>query len=277
MGTLYVVSTPIGNLEDITLRGLRVLKEVGLIAAEDTRTTRKFLTHYGIKTPLTSYHRHNALAKAALLMETLDSQDVALVSDAGTPGISDPGYELVLQAIEARVPVVPVPGSSAALASLAVSGLPAGGFLFLGFLPRRKGERRRLLSSLRTQAHTLVIFEAPHRLRDSLEDILALLGDRGMAVCRELTKVYEEVFRGSVSEAIDHFAEPRGEFTLVLEGAAPEEAQRDLPWAKGELSRLKKQGAKAREAVDLVALTAGMSKKEVYRLWLEAGSTDGNG
>ena len=143
MGTLYVVSTPIGNLEDITLRGLRVLKEVGLIAAEDTRITRKFLTHYGIKTPLTSYHRHNALAKAALLMETLNSQDVALVSDAGTPGISDPGYELVLQAIEARVPVVPVPGSSAALASLAVSGLPAGGFLFLGFLPRRKGERRR--------------------------------------------------------------------------------------------------------------------------------------
>ena len=277
MGTLYVVSTPIGNLEDITLRGLRVLKEVGLIAAEDTRITRKFLTHYGIKTPLTSYHRHNALAKAALLMETLNSQDVALVSDAGTPGISDPGYELVLQAIEARVPVIPVPGSSAALASLAVSGLPAGGFLFLGFLPRRKGERRRLLSSLRTQAHTLVIFEAPHRLRDSLEDILALLGDRGMAVCRELTKVYEEVFRGSVSEAIDHFAEPRGEFTLVLEGAAPEEAQGDLPWAKGELSRLKKQGAKAREAVDLVALTAGMSKKEVYRLWLEAGSTDGNG
>jgi len=199
MAVLYIVATPIGNLEDITLRALRVLREVGLIAAEDTRTTRKLLNRYDITTPLTSYHEHNRAAKIPILMEALETKDVALVSEAGMPGISDPGYELILEAISAGVPIVPIPGASAVTSSLAISGLPAGEFLFLGFLPRRKGERRDLLESLVEQPYTIVLFEAPHRLQGSLEDVLAVLGDRDIAVCRELTKVHEEVFRDTVS------------------------------------------------------------------------------
>ena len=272
MAVLYVVATPVGNLEDITLRGLRVLKEVALIAAEDTRTTRKLLTRYAIKTPITSYHQHNSRMKIPLLMEALQTKDVALVSEAGTPIISDPGYELVLEAIQAGVSVVPIPGCSAATASVAVSGLPAEGFLFLGFLPRRTGERKRLLETLKTQPYTVVAFEAPHRLRKSLEDSLATLGDRAISVCRELTKVHEEVFRGTVSQALAHFHEPRGEFTLVIAGSPPAEASRDLGWARDELRCLKTQGLKAREAVATVAQATGISKRDVYRLWLDVES-----
>ena len=278
MAVLYIVATPIGNLEDITLRALRVLREVGLIAAEDTRTTRKLLNHYDIKTPLTSYHEHNRRAKIPLLMETLKTKDVALVSEAGMPGISDPGYELVLEAIKGGVPVVPIPGASAVTTSLAVSGLPAERFLFLGFLPRRKVERRHLLESLKTQPHTIVAFEAPHRLLSSLEDMLAVLEDRHIAVCRELTKVHEEVFRGTISHALAHFgdpqrsATPRGEFTLILTGASAAEVARDMDWARDELRRLKGEGIKASKAVAMVARATDSHRRDVYRLWLEIES-----
>ncbi len=219
MGSLYVVATPIGNLEDITLRAIRVLGEVGLIAAEDTRTTRKLLSRYEIKTPLTSYHDHNKRAKIPFLLRTLKEKDVALVSEAGMPCISDPGYRIVLRAIEEGIPVIPVPGCSAVITALAVSGLPPDQFLYLGYLPRKRNQRRRLLESVSKEMRTLVAFESPHRFRGSLEDIQATLGERHMAVCRELTKFYEEVFRGTVSDALDHFTKPRGEFTLVIEGS----------------------------------------------------------
>ena len=275
MGVLYVVATPIGNLEDITLRALRVLREVGLIAAEDTRTTRALLNHFDIKTPLTSYHEHNKGAKVPRLLKALEEKDVALVSEAGMPGISDPGYELVLEAIKGSIAVVPVPGSSAVTASLAVSGLPTEAVLFVGFLPRRKGERRRRLESLRTQPSTIVAFEAPHRVRGSLEDMLEVLGDRCIAVCRELTKLYEETFRGTVSQALAHFTAPRGEFTLVIGGAPVGDVGRDpaigSEWAGDELRRLKGQGLKAREAVAKVAQSSGLARRDVYRLWLSMG------
>ena len=269
MGVMYVVATPIGNLEDISLRALRVLGEAGLIAAEDTRTTRKLLTHFNIKTPLTSYNEHNRGVKIPVLMDALKTKDVALVSEAGMPGISDPGHELILEAINVGVRVVPVPGASAVTTSLAASGLPVEGFLFLGFLPRRKGERRRLLESLKQRPSTTLAFEAPHRLRGSLEDILSVLGDRPLAVCRELTKFHEEVFRDTVSEALAHFTNPRGEFTLVIGGAPSTKDPENLDWARDELRRLKGQGLKAREAVGLVASATDSPRRDVYRLWLD--------
>ena len=277
MPALYVVATPIGNLEDVTLRALRVLGEVGLIAAEDTRTTRKLLNHYSIKTPLTSYHDHNRKLKIPLLMEALETRDVALVSEAGMPGISDPGYDLVLAALSSGVRVLPIPGPSAVTTALAVSGLPAEGFLFLGFLPRRSGQRRLVLESIKRQPFSVVVFEAPHRLRASLKDGIDVLGDRPIAVCRELTKVHEEVFRGTMSEAHAHFSEPggpekpRGEFTLVIGGASSITPVADLDWAKGEIQRLKAQGLKAKDSVAAVSHASGLSKREVYRLWLSAG------
>ncbi|MFC2058211.1 16S rRNA (cytidine(1402)-2'-O)-methyltransferase [Chloroflexota bacterium] len=215
---LYLVATPIGNLEDITLRAIRVLGEVGLIAAEDTRKTRKLLTHYNIKTPLTSYHEYSRRSKIPYIMGRLEQEDVALVSEAGMPGISDPGYELVQAAIDNNVTVVAIPGPSALPAALAVSGLPADQFIYLGFLPRRKGKRVRLLKEIGAEPRTIIAFESPHRLLASLADIGETLGDRRISVCRELTKIHEEVFRGTVSQAIDYFSQPRGEFTLVIEG-----------------------------------------------------------
>ena len=272
MGVLYVVATPIGNLEDITLRALRVLREVELIAAEDTRTTRKLLNHYEIKTRLTSYHEHNRQVKIPILVEALETKDIALVSEAGMPGISDPGYELVLRAINSGVPVVPIPGASALTASLAVSGRSPGMVLFLGFLPRRKKERWRILEPLKSEPYMIVAFESPHRLRSSLEDVVAALGDRDITVCRELTKVHEEVFRGKVSQAISHFTEPRGEFTLVIDGALPARNTGDLDGARDELGSLKERGVKAKEAVALVASTYNIPKRDAYRLWIETKS-----
>ncbi|MCK4722176.1 MAG: 16S rRNA (cytidine(1402)-2'-O)-methyltransferase, partial [Dehalococcoidia bacterium] len=203
---LYIVATPIGNLEDISLRALRLLGQVKLIAAEDTRTTRQLLNTYNIKTPLTSYHEHSKRAKLDYLLECLKEKDVALVSEAGMPGLSDPGYELIAAAIEHGVPVVPVPGASAVITAVVVSGLPAGQFLYLGFLPRRRGDRQRLLQAVADEPRTVVAFEAPHRLLEALKDALEIFGDRKLAVCRELTKVHEEVFRGRLSQAIEHFA-----------------------------------------------------------------------
>ena len=218
MPVLYVIATPIGNLEDISLRALRLLQEVKLIAAEDTRTTRHLLNAHNIKTPLTSYHEHSKRAKLDYLLNYLEKEDLALVSEAGMPGLSDPGYELIIAAIERGISVVPIPGASAVITALVVSGLPTDQFLYLGFLPRRKGQRQRLLNSIVDEPRTIVAFETPHRLREALSDIEGILGNRRLSVCRELTKVHEEIFRGRVSQAREYFAEPRGEFSLVIEG-----------------------------------------------------------
>ena len=271
-GTLYVVATPIGNLEDITLRALRVLREVSLIAAEDTRTTRKLLSHYDIHTPLISYHEHSPPEREAQILEVLEHGDVALVSEAGTPGISDPGVRLIHEAIRRGHRVVPIPGPSAVTAALAVSGLPTVPFLCLGFLPREKAERRELIKTVASLPYTLVIFEAPHRLRKSLADLLDLLGDRRLAIARELTKVHEEVWRGSLDEAVRHFetVQPRGEFTLVIEGAAQPAPE---PWSEEQvralLAQRKAEGAHARTAVREVAELALWPRRDVYRVWIE--------
>jgi len=215
---LYVIATPIGNLEDISLRALRLLREVKLIAAEDTRTTRRLLTAYDIKTPLTSYHEHSKRAKLDYILDYLEKEDLALVSEAGMPGLSDPGYELIVSAIERGISVVPVPGASAVITALVVSGLPTDQFVYVGFLPRRKGQRQRLLNSIAEERRTIVAFETRHRLTEVFNEIEEILGDRRLCVCRELTKVHEEIFRGRMSQAREHFAEPRGEFSLVIEG-----------------------------------------------------------
>ena len=218
MPILYVIATPIGNLEDISLRALRLLREVKLIAAEDTRKTRHMLNAYSIKTPLTSYHEYSKRAKLDYLLDYLEKEDLALVSEAGMPGLSDPGYELIGAAIERGIPVVPIPGASAVITALVVSGLPTDQFIYVGFLPRRKGQRQHLLGSLVDEPRTIVAFETPHRLRETLDDIEEILGDRRLSICRELTKVHEEIFRDRVSQAKEHFVEPRGEFSLVIEG-----------------------------------------------------------
>ncbi len=272
MPTLYLVATPIGNLEDITLRALRVLKEVGLIAAEDTRTTRKLLRHYGIRVPLVSYHEHNRALRIPYLTERLKGVDIALVSEAGTPGIRDPGRELVEAAVHQGFPVVPVPGPSAITAALAVSAMPADQFLFLGFLPRRRKERRELLMEVASHSRTLVAFEAPHRLLTSLQDLAATLGgSRSIVVCRELTKVFEEVYRGTVEDAVGHFSTPRGEFTLVIGGATPSQQKpdADVEAVVEELRRLKSSGASAREAVTAVVGKHHLPRRRVYALWIE--------
>ena len=218
MPALYIIATPIGNLEDISLRALRLLREVQLIAAEDTRTTRRLLTAYDIKTSLTSYHEHSKRAKLDYLLEYLKKEDLALVSEAGMPGLSDPGYELIVAAIGRGISVIPIPGVSAVITALVVSGLPTDQFVYVGFLPRSKGQRQRLLNSIADERRTIVAFETRHRLTGVLGEIEEILGDRRLCVCRELTKVYEEIFRGRVSQAREHFAEPRGEFSLVIEG-----------------------------------------------------------
>jgi 16S rRNA (cytidine1402-2'-O)-methyltransferase len=276
MPTLYLVATPIGNLEDVTLRALRVLRDVALIAAEDTRTTRKLLAHYSIRARLTSYNDHNKGQKIPYILSALEQGDVALVSEAGMPAVSDPGVDLVAAAVAAGVSVVAVPGPSAVVTALAVSGLPTRQFTYVGFLPRRPAERRRLLSTLAGELRTIVALESPHRLRSSLADVLAVLGDRRIAVCRELTKLHEEVFRGPISEALAHFREPRGEFTLVIEGAAGREvAPPDEAAVRGELRRLRQQGLGARRAVDEVALRFGLPHRQAYRLWLQAKDEPG--
>ncbi|MDH4209359.1 MAG: 16S rRNA (cytidine(1402)-2'-O)-methyltransferase [Anaerolineae bacterium] len=268
VGTLYVVATPIGNLEDITLRALRILSEVDLIAAEDTRTTRKLLTHYGIKTPLTSYWEHNKLVKLHSILDTLAERDVALVSKAGMPGISDPGYELIRAALEKGYGVVPVPGPSAPVAALVASGFPTDSFVYLGFLPRKAGQRRSLLASLDGETRTVVAFEAPHRLLAALEDITEALGERQVAVARELTKLHEEVVRGTSAEVLDHFRKhpPRGEVTLVIGGAT--EAAWGQKRVEQALRRLGSEGKTGSRAVKEVARLSRRPRAEVYDIWL---------
>jgi 16S rRNA (cytidine1402-2'-O)-methyltransferase len=270
MPALYVVATPIGNLEDITLRAMRVLKEVKLIAAEDTRKTRKLLTAYGIKTPTTSYHEHNKLTKLDYILGRLENDDVALVSDAGTPGISDPGHELICAVLERGITIVPVPGASVLISSLAVSGLSTSSFSYLGFLPHRSGPRRSFLTLAKAEPRTLVFFESPHRLRESLEDMLSILGDRRLTICRELTKLHEEIFHGSIGQAIEKFGSPRGEFTLVVEGGGKSEKPAVDSAVEKRFSQLARSGHKAREAVSELAHETGLSRKELYRSWLKS-------
>lgn len=274
-GTLYVVATPIGNLEDLTFRAKRVLEQADVIACEDTRHARILLTHYGITRPLVSYHEHNERERAATLVGRLRAgEDVALISDAGTPAVSDPGFPLIREAIASGCAVVVVPGPNAALAALTVAGLPTDRFVFLGFLPRRSGERRRALEALRTVPWTLVIYEAPHRLTPVLRDLRAALGDRRLALARELTKRFEEVFRGTIAEALTHFAtqRPRGEFTLVVEGApgaARVGASIEGRDARLTMRELLREGHSPKEAVAEVMRASGLPRREAYRLLLE--------
>jgi 16S rRNA (cytidine1402-2'-O)-methyltransferase len=269
MPALYVVATPIGNLEDITLRAIRTLKEVKLIAAEDTRKTRQLLTNYSIQTPTTSYYEHNKLTKLDYILERLKNEDVALVSDAGMPGISDPGYELISAVTGLNIPVIPIPGPSSVLTALAISGLPTDSFLYLGFLPQKTSARRRLLQNRVEEKSTLVLFESPHRLAESLQDMLEILGDRQTAVCRELTKMYEEIFRGTISQAKDHFTAPRGEFTLVVAGQKEAAAAVMDEKVEQELGRLKNSGVTAKEAIQKISEETGLSRKELYRAWIK--------
>jgi len=271
VGTLYIVATPIGNLEDITLRALRILKEVHLIAAEDTRHTKRLLDHYGITKPLTSYHEHNEKTKAHALVERLKrGESIALVSDAGTPLLSDPGYRLVREAITAEISVVPLPGPSAMTALLSVSGLATDRFVFEGFLPARRGERRERLGALREEKRTMVFYEAPHRLKESLGDLLEILGDREAVMGREITKIHEEFLRGRLSEirARVESKEPRGEITLAVGGSEREAAPaQDLLTA--EIERLRKKGLRVKEIAELLGEKFSCPKREIYRLALE--------
>jgi 16S rRNA (cytidine1402-2'-O)-methyltransferase len=280
MGKLYVVGTPIGNLEDLTPRAARILGEVSLIAAEDTRVTRRLLSHLGIHVPMVSYNEHNQHQRLPALLEALGSGDLALVTDAGMPAVSDPGSELVSQAAAAGFEVEAVPGVSAVTTALSMSGMSGDEFLFLGFLPRKARDRRIRLEELTESPHTLVVFEAPHRLKATLKDMQTVLGDREMSVCRELTKLYEEVFRGTASEALAYFSEPRGEFVLVIRGVAPSAAASgptddQLEEAGQRLASLRKDGVRAKDAVAQVSDALGMTKNRVYQLWVESGRTTG--
>jgi 16S rRNA (cytidine1402-2'-O)-methyltransferase len=231
-GVLYIVSTPIGNMEDITLRALRILKEVDLIAAEDTRRTGLLLKHFGIQTPLTSYFEGNELKKRGYILSKLkEDKNIALVSDAGTPGISDPGFRLIQLVIENKIPIVPIPGPSAVVTALSVSGLPTDAFLFNGFLPHKSKKRRDLLKQLEEVRETLIFYESPHRISETLEDIVEVLGDREIVLTRELTKVYEEIIRGKVSQIENQIGERKlkGEITLVVEGKTRKKVARDGP------------------------------------------------
>jgi len=270
VGRLYVVGTPIGNLEDVTLRALRILREASLIAAEDTRRARILTSHYEIDTPTTSYFEGNKLTKLDAILGALAEGDVALISDAGMPGLSDPGYELIRIAVERGYDVVPVPGPTAPLTALVVSGLPTDAFLFLGYLPRRETRRRRLLDSVARVPYTIVAFETPHRLLDSLLDVRESLGDRPLALCREMTKLHEEVWRGTVSEAQAAFAEreARGEFTLVIGGASQQESRWNEEEVRAALRDLLAKGVRRPDAAKRVAELSGWARSAVYRLSL---------
>ncbi len=263
-----MVATPIGNLEDVTLRALRVLSQVGLIAAEDTRRTRKLLTHYQIPARLISYHEHNKLVRLDEVLDALAQGDVALVSDAGMPGLSDPGYELVRAALAAGYPVSPIPGASAPAAALVASGLASDAFVFLGYLPRRAGERRQVIEGLAAERRTVVAFEVPHRLAESLADLEAGLGPlRPIAVCREMTKLHEEIARGPVAEVRRRFTAhpPRGEITLVIGGAGPAGRWPEAA-VRAALAEKRAAGVGRSEAARQVAAASGWERRRVYRL-----------
>jgi 16S rRNA (cytidine1402-2'-O)-methyltransferase len=271
-GALYVVATPIGNLEDVTLRALRVLKEVDLIAAEDTRHTRKLLTHYGITTPLTSYYDQIEASKApALIAQLQQGKTIALVSDAGTPGIADPGYRLVKGAAEAGIPVIPIPGPSTVAALLSVGGLPTDRFVFEGFLPAKPTQRRKTLQNLKQEERTLIFFESPHRLIDTLQDIADIFGARPIVIGRELTKMYEEVLRGFAPElrAQLQTREIKGEVALLVGGATATVSNDDQPPLAEEIRYLRNQGLTLKEIAHIVGERRGVPKREVYALGVQ--------
>lgn len=269
MGTLYLVATPIGNLEDMSPRGVRVLREAILIAAEDTRHTGKLLKHFEIKTPITSYFEHNKLNKLEFILEKLAVGDVALVSDAGTPAVNDPGYELIKAALASNFDVRPVPGPSAPIAALTASGLPTDSFLYLGYLPHKTSDRHKFIGQVASLSYTLIVLESPYRVVEALEDILSILGDRQICVAREMTKMFEEYWRGTVSRALEHFkSQPaRGEFTLVIQGQTKGESGK---WTEEKLLKaIEKEMESGKSAKDIsseLAKQTGWSKKEIYAL-----------
>ncbi len=277
-GTLYLCATPIGNLEDITLRVIRTLKEVDLIAAEDTRNSIKLLNHFEIHTPMTSYHEFNKIEKAHQLVDQLQQgKNIALITDAGTPGISDPGEELVKIAYEAGVKVTSLPGASAVVTGLTLSGLSTRRFAFEAFLPKDKKLRKAVLEEMKGETRTLVMYEAPHHLKATLKELLAALGDRKITLCRELTKKYEEADRKTISEAIAYYEEhdPRGEYVLVIEGRSRKELEQEKQEAWEEMSLAEHmklyedQGIDHKEAMKKVAKDRGISKRDVYKQLLE--------
>lgn len=269
MGTLYLVATPIGNLEDMSPRAIRVLREASLIAAEDTRHTGKLLRHFQIETPITSYFEHNKLSKLDFILDALARGDVALVSDAGTPAVNDPGYELVRAALDSGYDVKPVPGPSAPIAALTVSGLPPDAFLYLGYLPHKTSERHHRLQEVESQPYTLVFLESPYRIVEALEDMHSILGDRRICVAREMTKMFEEYWRGTIRGALEYLKSqpPRGEFTLVVEGKPSSTAEK---WSAERLQlsieNELKSGKSAKEISTMLAKNSGWNKKEVYAL-----------
>lgn len=269
MGKLYIVATPIGNLEDITLRALRILNEVNFIAAEDTRVTRKLLSRYNIHTKLISFHDKNEQRKIPYIIRALSVGDVALVSDAGTPVLNDPGYPLLLMVRKNSIPIVPVPGPSALTTTVSVSSIPTNQFIFLGFLPRKTRQRRNELSEFLTEPRSLFMFESPYRLVETLNDILDVLGDRWVCISRELTKFHEEIFNGKVSEATTHFQRPIGEFSLIISGYTKPNSVTQKDLATDALLELRRQGRGARESASEIAKITTLSRRDLYRLWLD--------
>lgn len=272
-GTLYLVATPIGNLEDMTYRAVRVLKEVDLIAAEDTRNSIKLLNHFEIKTPMTSYHEYNKYDKASWLVEQIKTgKNIAAITDAGTPGISDPGEELARQALAAGIEVTAVPGACACIAGLTISGLPTRRFAFEAFLPADKKERRQILEELISETRTIVIYEAPHRLKKTLAELLEVIGDRRISITRELTKKHEEIFQTTINEALDYYKDndPRGEYVLVIEGKDIKELEGEQMQSflsmtvKEHVDMYIKQGIDKKDAIKLTATDRKVPKREIY-------------
>ncbi len=274
-GTLYLVATPIGNLEDMTYRAVRILSEVDLIAAEDTRNSIKLLNHFEIKTPMTSYHEYNKYDKAAVLVEKLlAGQNIAVITDAGTPGISDPGEELVKCALDAGIKVSPVPGACACISALISSGLPTRRFAFEAFLPTEKKEKTEILEDLKTETRTIVLYEAPHRLSKTLNELYEALGDRKITIARELTKKYETMEQMTLSEAAELYKEkqPRGEYVLVIEGLdraellfKQQEASREIP-VEEHVEMYIKEGMTKKDAIKQAAADRGVPKREIYNM-----------
>jgi len=271
LGVLYIVATPIGNLEDITLRAIRVLKEADVIAAEDTRHTQKLLSKFDIHTPLTSYHDHNKEEKAPVLVaRLLEGKNVALVSDAGTPGISDPGYFLINLAVDQKIPVVPIPGATAAIAALSVSGLPTDRFVFEGFLPSKHTARMKRLIELAKEERTLIFYEAPHRIMQALEDMQTVLGDRKAVLTRELTKVHEQVLRGRIPDVRRQLeaGSMKGEFTIIVEAAASGADRVNISAEEYLKNLILHRGLPKKEAIAVAAHDLGVPKKEIYKIGL---------
>jgi len=271
-GTLYVVGTPIGNLEDMTFRAVRILQTVDLIAAEDTRHTGKLLQHFQITAQQLSYHDHNSNSRIPELLEHLGSgKAIAIVTDAGMPGISDPGYELVKACVDAGIPVVPIPGPTAVIAALSAAGLPTEKFVFEGFLPTKNQDRRDRLEFLQAEARTIIFYEGPHRLRQTLQDLAEALGkERQIVLARELTKLYEEFWRGRIEDAITHYTErePQGEYTLVVAGLPPVKPQLSEAELKAELQQIMAQGVSRSQASRQLAKATSLSRRQLYQLAL---------